>query len=128
MAIRIKRLMGIITGAALLLAMGVGYVHDGYAARYNPGVMKMVAENRGLSIESCMISSPLYNIGEWVYVYGEVTNVRLYCRVTDTSAPQDRKRHIRTRLYAELNYDAARIICGSVTNSNKECPIKITHA
>lgn len=120
--------MGIITTAALLLAMGAGYVHEGYAARYDPGVMKMVADNRGLSIESCMISSPLYDIGEWVYVYGEVTDERLYCRVTDTSEDIDRKRHLRTRLYAELNYDAARIICGSVTNSNKECPIKITHS
>lgn len=107
--------------------MGI-HTNHGYAARYNPGVMKRVAENRNLPVVSCMVSSPLYKIEDWVYVYGVKTGEKLRCRVTDTSAPQDKKRHLNHRLYAELNYDAAGKICGSVTNSNRECPIIITAA
>ncbi len=105
--------------------MGFGS-QSGYAARYAPGVMDRVAVNRGMPSVGCMISSPLYPIGEWVYVYGKVTGERLKCRITDTSAPKDKARHIRNRLFVELNYDSAYTICGSVTNSNKECPILIS--
>jgi hypothetical protein len=97
----------------------------GYAAHYGPGVMERVARKRKMPIVSCMISSPTLLIGTWVYVRGQNTNTILHCRVTDVSAPKDKKRHIHAQLIAELNYGATINICGSTKLANKECPISI---
>ncbi len=97
----------------------------GYAAHYSPGVMERVARKRTMSIVSCMISSPTLLIGTWVYVRGQNTDIILHCRVTDVSAPKDKKRHIRAQLIAELNYGATINICGSTKLANKECPVSI---
>lgn len=111
--------------AILIFMMGF-HAHGGYAARYNPGVMKRVAHNRHMSVVACMMSSPTQKLGTWMYVYGENTDKLLHCRVTDVSAPQDQKRHIKRGIVAELDYNSSRIICGSVTNSIVECAVRVS--
>ena len=54
-------------------------------------------------------------------VRGRVT---LRCRVTDTSQPYDRQRHIRTGLI-ELDYHSARALCPQGWTGNSwECQIR----
>jgi len=70
----------------------------------------------------CMIASPTLPIGTWVYVAGN--GALRHCRATDTSAPADRARHIRTRRI-ELSYDAARVLCPSLWGRPEACPITV---
>lgn len=110
----------------LVLAALMGWdVQEGYAPRYSKNLMEQVARNRDMPIVGCMISSPTLPLGSWAYVYGKRTHVLRYCRITDTSAPKDKQRHIRTKRIAELGYNEALSICGVeyINGSSKECPI-----
>jgi len=131
------RLTGLAIKAALVLALGAQphtYTaqtatpiqwYDGIAAHYAPGVMERVSRNRGLLIVGCMIASPRHKIGQWVIVEGRNTGKRLRCRVTDTSAPVDKARHLRTGLF-ELDFRSAIALCGSSKLPNRQCPIRVT--
>lgn len=125
---------GLVVKLAIILSVGAASTNwdRGFAAHYSPGLMARVANNRNLPIVPCMISSPVYEIGTWVYVEGINTGKRLYCRVTDVSNPasvdgkeSDRDRHIRMALLAELAFENTLDICGSTTLANRECPILI---
>lgn len=89
--------------------------------RYDPGVFGEVARNRGMSIVPCMASHPTLPLGTWIEVEGPVgTDI---ARVTDTSAPKDRERHIRTRRI-EFSYGCSRHICGQHwQGAAAECPV-----
>lgn len=119
--------MGLVAQAVLMLCLGAGPIqwHNGIAAHYNPGVMELVSRNRGLPIVACMIASPRHPIGRWVWVEGLNAGTRLRCRVTDTSAPQDRARHLRTRLF-EIGWANTIPLCGSTRLSNRECPVRVS--
>ena len=97
-------------------------VQEAFAARYDPGVMEGGARNRDMPIVGCMLASPTIPIGEWVYVAGN--GALRYCRVTDTSQPADRARHIRTRRI-ELDYASAAALCGSTHEPPARCPVLI---
>jgi len=103
------------------------HVQEGFAPRYAPGVMEAVARNRDMPRVGCMISSPTLPLGSWVYVWGVRGGVLRHCRITDVSAPKDRRRHIRTGRIAELGYPEARDICGIeyINGSSAECPILV---
>lgn len=128
--------MGLVIKLVLVLELGAGW-NRGYAARYDPGVMESAAYNRGMPIVSCMVSSPVYPLGTWVYIQGLNTGKILLCRVTDVSADvdtsnnpkssglTDRQRHIRDLLWAELGYLNTVDICGSTKLPNRQCPIMI---
>src|SRR5512138_1361196 len=74
--------------------------------------MERVSRNRDLPIVGCMVSSPRYPIGTWVWVWGSNTQTLLRCRVTDISHPRDRARHLRTGREVELGYIEAVRLCG----------------
>lgn len=96
-----------------------------FAVRYNPGVMERVSRNRKLPVVDCMLAHPTLKIGAWAWVEGQKTDVRRRCRVTDTSHPRDRARHIRTRRI-ELDYESSRAICGGWWKGKAtECPVSL---
>lgn len=115
--------MGLIQKILLILSLGA-QLQTANLAHYSPGLMQKVSRNRHLPIVSCMISSPRHKIGDWVEIYGKNTNKKLRCRVTDTSAPKDKARHLKNKLI-ESDYWSAYLLCGSTKLSNKECPILI---
>lgn len=112
-------------------------IHSGYAPHYSPGLMARVARNRDMTSVACMISSPRYPIGTWLYVVSLTTETYEYCRVTDVSNPtrkcraaarrceSDRERHLRTKREIELSYEAALRICGrkALRDRPEACPI-----
>lgn len=109
----------------ILLALHGGESMDGYAPRYAPGVMERVSRNRDLPAVECMVSSPYYEIGTWVWVWGRNTNALERCRITDVSAAKDRERHIRTKRVIEVGYEEARRICGEehMRDRPEQCPV-----
>ena len=109
----------------ILLALLGGEEMAGYAPRYAPGVMERVSRVRDLPPVECMVSSPYYAIGTWVWVWGKNTYSLHYCRVTDISAPRDRDRHIRTKRVIEVGYEEARRICGErhMRDRPEQCPV-----
>lgn len=117
---------GLVVQAALALALGAGS-YDGIAAHYAPGVMERVSLNRGMPIVECMIASPRHTIGQWVIVEGVNTGRRLRCRVTDTSQPQDKTRHLDAGLF-ELGWANTMELCGSTRLRNDECRIRVSRA
>jgi hypothetical protein len=117
------------TLAAILLAVVLygGEMMSGFAPRYSPGVMERVARNRGMDVAGCMVSSPFYDIGTRVIVYGPNTDRALSCTVVDVSHPRDRARHIRTKRITELSYPAALALCGRkhINHRPEQCPVLV---
>jgi hypothetical protein len=117
------------TLARILLAVVLygGEMMSGFAPRYSPGLMERVARNRGMDVEGCMVSSPFYDIGTRVIVYGPNTDRALSCTVVDVSHPRDRARHIRTRRITELSYPAALALCGRkhINHRPEQCPVVV---
>ena len=111
----------------LFVAIWGGDVHQGFAPRYAKNVMERVARARDLPIVGCMVSSPRYPIGTWVYVYGFNTDTLLRCRVTDVSHTHDRARHLRTKREVELGFEAARKLCGEAAMRARPeaCPVLV---
>jgi len=85
--------------------------------------MERVSRNRDMPIVACMVSSPIYPIGAWVFVYGTRTGVLLRCRVTDTSHPRDVERHKRTGRIIEIGWANTKALCGSTRERVIDCPI-----
>ena len=111
----------------ILLALAGGESMDGYAPRYDPGVMERVARTRHMDAVPCMVSSPYYPVGTWVYVWSQNKKLLRHCRVTDVSAPQDAPRHKRTKRIIELRYEQAIELCGhEYLHSRPEtCPVTV---
>lgn len=114
-----------------------GAVHSGHAPYYDKGLMEQVSRTRDLPWVDCMVSSPRYPVGTWVWVYGSNTGALLWCRVTDESADtdtsgqgrreSDRQRHLRLGWEAELGNREAQKNCGikAMKNGPKACPITV---
>jgi hypothetical protein len=111
----------------LVVAMLGGDVHEGYAPRYSPGVIERVSRHRDLPIVECMVSSPRYPIGTWIWIYGWNTDRLAHCRVTDVSQARDRARHLRTKREVELGYPAALRLCGAraMRDRPERCPVVV---
>jgi len=111
----------------IALALLGGEAMDGYAPRYSPGVMGRVAVHRDLPPVPCMVSSPNYDVGTWVYVWSATKKVLRHCRVTDVSHPRDRERHIRTKRIVELSYEMAIELCGHehLADPPTKCPVVV---
>lgn len=111
----------------IALALLGGESMDGYAPRYSPGLMERVAHNRHMAIVPCMVSSPYYPIGTWVYVWSHNRKILRHCRVTDVSAPEDAPRHKRTRRIVELSYELAIELCGRefINSRPEQCPVTV---
>lgn len=112
--------------AALMFALGVGMTHADtrYAVRYAPGVFEMVARNRGMAVERCMVASPVHPLGAWLLVEGREGR-RLRCKVVDVSAPRDRARHIKRRII-EVDPASGAVLCGKQWKGRAvECPVKV---
>lgn len=108
-----------IAKAALVLALGVW--HPAQAVRYDPGVFGEVARNRGMTVVACMVAHHSLPLGTWIEVEGPAG--KDIARVTDTSAPADRGRHIRTRRL-EISYACSKTICGRHwQGAAVECPV-----
>ncbi len=87
--------------------------------------MERVSRNRDLPIVGCMVSSPVYAVGAWVWVYGERTGALLHCRVTDVSHPRDKARHLRMGRIAELGWQNTKALCGRTDERVIDCPIVV---
>lgn len=74
---------------------------------------------------ACMISSPTLPIASWVWVYGINTDTLLHCRITDTSAPRDRQRHLDTNRRVELSFEVTKQLCGATREPSRSCPIVV---
>lgn len=111
----------------IALALLGGEEMTGSAPRYAPGVMERVSRNRDLPLVGCMVSSPVYAVGTWVWVWGRNTATVLHCRVTDVSGAADRARHIRTKRVVELGYEEARQLCGEahINDRPEQCPVVV---
>lgn len=84
----------------------------------------MVARNRNMPIENCMVASPVHPLGQWLLVEGRAGR-RLRCKVVDVSAPQDRARHIRTKRI-EVDPASGAILCGQSWQGRAvECPVRV---
>jgi hypothetical protein len=118
-------------------AIGGGAVHEGHAPYYAANVMERVSERRGLPQVGCMVSSPRYPLGTWLWVWGRNTGVLLHCRVTDVSADtnttgrgrseSDRQRHIRLGWELELGHTEAIRLCSltAMREPPTGCPIVV---
>ena len=106
-----------------LVAFMGGEVQSGYAPHYSEGLMERLARSRDMASVPCMISSPVYRLGTWVYVYSPKTKALRYCRVTDTSHPKDRERHLKTKRVVELSYEVTTDLCGSTRQPVLDCPV-----
>jgi hypothetical protein len=126
--------MGLAVKAALILALGTGG-DIRWAVRYDPDLMKEVAERRGLAVTACMFAHPTLPIGGWAYIRGVRTGHMERCRQVDTSQKRDttgrnsgesdRARHIRLKRI-ELGYAESFRICGKGwQGAAKECPVKV---
>lgn len=114
---------------SMLFPKPLPIVYRGYAPHYGIGVMDNVARNRNLPIVKCMVSSPNLDIGTWVKVKSLKNNKELICRVTDQSAPKDRKRHIKKKWVVELGWRSAKILCDLKyvgQEPPKKCPVEVT--
>ena len=98
-------------------------MHQGFAPHYSENLMGKVAARRGLSPAACMVSSPRYPVGAWVYVWGVQTKRLRHCKVVDVSAPQHRAGHLARKIEVELSWENARELCGETTGPSRECPI-----
>jgi hypothetical protein len=116
---------GLILEAALLFSMGM-QIQTGYAVRYDPNVMERVAIVRGMEQQDCMVSSPVFDIGSWLYVYGKNTKQMLLCQVVDTSHPKDKPRHLQNNLIVELGYNNAIPICGGLNVPRRDCAVIVS--
>lgn len=111
----------------IALALLGGESMNGFAPRYSPGLMEKVAQRRHMEAVPCMVSSPYYPLGTWVYVWSHNKKILRHCRVTDVSAPQDAPRHKRTKRIVELSYELAIELCGrEYLHSRPEtCPVTV---
>lgn len=87
--------------------------------------MDQVSRNRDMPPVACMVSSPVYPLGDWLWVYGQRTDRLLHCRVTDVSHPKHRQGHINRRIWVELSYENTQALCGTTRGSVKECPVLV---
>lgn len=92
-----------------LLVLALLATHNGapHAKFYEqPGLMRQVALNRGLTPVNHMASVPdCSRIGD--HVLAVVNGHRALYKVVDCSAPRDRARHIRQGLVIEVDYYSA---------------------
>ena len=103
--------------------------HSGFAAHYRPGLMDQVARRRGLPKVPCMIASPHYVVGTWVYVKSRKNGRTLRCRVTDVPQPYHRARLNKLNIVVELDFKSATILCNIKRPSQeppRACPVVIT--
>lgn len=100
----------------------------GVAARYRPGLMQRVARNRGIEPAACMVASPSAPLRSWVHVSGRRTNKELRCLVVDVPQDRHRARLARLRIVVELDHESARVICGSVVDPPRLCPVTVRDA
>lgn len=106
--------------ASAALVLTLGFWHPAQVVRYDPGVFGEVARNRGMSIVPCMAAHHSLPLGTWIEVEGPAGSE--VARITDTSAPADRVRHIRTRRL-ELSYACSLRVCGAMwQGAAAECP------
>jgi hypothetical protein len=114
---------GLISGAALILALGQTGWERGYATHYRQGLFEQVADNRGMPRARCMVADDRTPLGAFVAIRGARTGVLLRCQTTDVSAPKDKARHLRDGL-VELDYHSGRAICGKwFAERWRNCPV-----
>jgi hypothetical protein len=125
--------VGLAKVAAIVLWAGfaIGGWEERITAHYGRTAMDTVLENRQTDYEqgrgpfipraSCYIAHPTIPLGSWVQVRGRNTGKVRRCVVADVSAPEDRARHIGTKLI-EIDWANTLTICGSRALPNRKCP------
>lgn len=62
---------------------------------------------------------------QWVWVLGLKTEVLLKCLVVDLPQNKDRPNLQRRGIVVELKYESAKLICGSVVDPPRQCPVLV---
>ena len=115
---------GLVTQAALVLALGHTGWEAAHATRYAPNVMERAATNHGLPLASCMVSFDGAPLGAVVWVRSRATGALLDCQVSDLSAKADKQRHVLANL-VELDYDSQALMCVDVDGPWRLCKVDI---
>ncbi|HEX6289527.1 MAG TPA: hypothetical protein VFZ66_10070 [Herpetosiphonaceae bacterium] len=93
--------------------------------------MDQVARRRGMPSVPCMVASPYYGLGAWVYVHSQKYAQTLHCRITDVPHPHHRPSIVRRNIVVEFDFNSARTMC-RIQRYNQEppqaCPVIISPA
>lgn len=98
--------------------------------------MERVARNRHIKPASCMMSltsARRISGTQWAWVLGLRTNVLLRCLVVDLPKDTDsdgdgltdREELQGRRIVVELKHESAKLICGSVVDPPRACPVLV---
>jgi hypothetical protein len=113
---------------ALALTLPAVPVEYGVAARYHKGQMERTAAIRHMQQPpgTCLIARLLpSDLGKWFVVLGQRTRVSRRCLTVDYAHPRDRASIRRRGIVAELRYEDAAAICGSVRDAPRQCPVNV---
>jgi hypothetical protein len=102
----------------------------GHAVRYNPGVMRRVAQVRKIPPQRCMVAwtyARSRDMGRvWLEVVGVRTGVSRRCLVVDLPQAKHRPALVRRGVVVELDYTSSFAICGRTWTGNaRECRVKV---
>jgi len=107
-------------------SMLTAHVERGVAARYRKGVMERVSRVRHMEqpAGTCLIARlTRADLGRWYMVQGRGHTLR--CLVVDYAHPRDRARIQARSIIAEIRHEDAAVLCGSVRDSPRHCPIRV---
>ena len=131
MALAGVRLIGLVTSAALILALGAGpptyRAQSGFAVMYSKNVMEAVARNRGIAPQACMIAWTAardVDIGRtWLHIEGPAGT--LDCLTVDLPQDVDRPALEQRGVLVELGYPS-RWICGKNWSGRaRDCRVRV---
>lgn len=112
---------------AALLPMPVSAARTGYAARYrSEGLMRRAAVVHGVHVPAGLevCASPHQPLGTVISVRSRRGVWR--CIVGDVAHPRDRASILRRGIVVELTPRGAMVICGSVREPPRQCPVTVT--
>jgi hypothetical protein len=111
---------------ALALPQSAPASYSGFAASYSLGTMELVARNRHMSPEPCMVASFRLPLERHIEVLGLKTGVSRRCKVVDVCHPRDCKRILARGIRVELDYGSNKAICGATREPPSYCPVRVT--
>jgi hypothetical protein len=100
----------------------------GIASHYSPGLMERVARVRHMQQPrgTCMIARLTHaDLGHWFTVQSRISGRTRTCLAVDYAHIRDRATIARKGIVAELRYEDALYLCGTVRERPEQCKIRI---
>jgi hypothetical protein len=103
---------------------------QGYAARYSTNqVMERAAAHHGVTPRKGedICASPIHALHTHLVVHSKVrgNSSSIRCVVGDIAHPRDRAHILRRGIVVELTPRAALVICGSIREPPRQCPVVV---